>query len=276
MNSVPLPALSVARVSGPDAADFLQAQLSADIAALAPDAAGFACYCSPRGQVLGLLLVCRRDEDFLMLAARSLLPGLVDRLRMFVLRARVEMQIEPEWAICGSPDPTDAAADRSVWRAGETGLYYAVIEEGAPGSGKAIDGERNDAWKRAEFEAGICWLGPETAERFIPQMLGFDRIGAVSFSKGCYPGQEIVARARYLGRVKRKPLLLAAEGRITPQPGSHADLLRDGVWSDATVVDSVPAGTDSTWVFVVGPADPEEAGVKALRLDGADYRCATM
>ncbi|MGD2127791.1 MAG: hypothetical protein PVJ33_05315 [Lysobacterales bacterium] len=277
MNSVPLPALSVARVSGPDAADFLQAQLSADIAAVAPGAAGFACYCSPRGQVLGLLLVCRRDEGFLMLAARSLLPGLVDRLRMFVLRARVEMQVEPEWAICGLPDPGDATVARSRWRAGETGLYYAVFEEGAQGSRKALDAERNvPGWKRAEFEAGICWLGPETAERFIPQMLGFDHIGAVSFSKGCYPGQEIIARARYLGRVKRKPLLLAVEGRITPQPGGHADLFRDGEWSEATVVDSVPSGEDSTWVFIVGPADPDGAGVKALRLDGADYRCATM
>lgn len=276
--SVPLPALSVARVSGPDAADFLQAQLSADVAALAPHAAGFACYCSPRGQVLGLLLICRRGEDFLVLAARSLLPGLVDRLRMFVLRARVELQMQPEWAVCGLPVPGDAAADRSVWCAGETGLCYAILEEGTPEPARPAVGENLDetGWKRKEFEAGVCWLGPETAERFIPQMLGFDRIGAVSFSKGCYPGQEIVARARYLGRVKRKPLLLEVEERIMPHPGSQAGLLRGGDWSDAIVVDSTPSGMDSTWVFAVGLADPEGAEVNALRLDGADYRCATI
>jgi len=96
----PLPYLSVARFEGPDAGEFLQAQLSADIAALEPGDATFACYCTPRGQVIGLLLVCRQDDGYLVTAAAVLLQQILTRLKMFVLRSRVEFSAQPGIAVC--------------------------------------------------------------------------------------------------------------------------------------------------------------------------------
>jgi len=266
--------LAAARVSGHDAVAFLQAQLSADIAALAPGDAGFACYCSPRGQVLGLLLVCRRSGDFVIVSSGALLPGILQRLRMFVLRARVEMALEPGWIVCGVQEPGDVRAPASAWHAGATGLSYVVLEEETPAAsapGEAGHDGARAGWRHRELEAGVSWLYPETAERFIPQMLGFDRIGAVSFSKGCYPGQEIVARARYLGKVKRKPLPVRVHGRFAPEPGAAAAVLRSGEWSDVTVIDSAPGPHDATLVLTVA-AELEGAPPQALRYLERDYQ----
>ncbi len=102
----------------------------------------------------------------------------------------------------------------------------------------------------------MTWLGAETSEKFIPQMLGYEQIGAVSFSKGCYPGQEIVARARYLGKVKRKPVIvrtsenLAASGGIrwnccAGKPGRR----------ELSLIQQLP--DEGTLLFIVAPVEPE-------------------
>ncbi|MDX1381678.1 MAG: hypothetical protein R3233_11180, partial [Xanthomonadales bacterium] len=232
--------LAAARVAGPDAAAFLHGQLSADVAALADGAGGFACYCSPRGQVYGLLLVCRRGPDFLLAGAAGLLPGMLQRLRLFVLRARVELALADELGVFGIDGAADAADSEAVNTA--AGLVYAVsaprdATDGAPEAA-------SDGWKATELRHGVAWLEPATSERFIPQMLGFDRLGAVSFTKGCYPGQEIIARARYLGKVKRRPLRLLLEDTDAaaalaaggPEHGSNLVLAAGAERLEATLV----------------------------------------
>ena len=126
-----------------------------------------------------------------------------------------------------------------------------------------------------ELRAGVTWLGPGSSERFIPQMLGFDELDAVSFSKGCYPGQEIVARARYLGSVKRKPLVLEVNGAVEPEPGAKLRVQRGEEWHDAVVVDSAPAGAGRTVVFTVARAEPD-LPAQALEFGGETYGCATI
>ena len=101
LTTIPLKNLSFARFEGPDASSFLQTQLSADIAALEPGDATYACYCSPRGQVFGLLLVCREDACFNVVAASHLLPGILKRLKMYVMRAKVEISEPPAMQVCG-------------------------------------------------------------------------------------------------------------------------------------------------------------------------------
>ena len=272
MSSIALPYLSAARVSGPDAGAFLQAQLSADIAGLQEGHATLACYCSPRGQVFGLLLVIRNDDDYLLLGAASLLPGMVERLRLYVLRARVQLAMVPELAVAGlgadgSPDSAAGFSPPGI------GLTYGLQEAGS--SSTALPGD----WKALELARGIAWLGPETTERFIPQMLGFDTIGAVSFSKGCYPGQEIVARAKHLGKVKRKPRFPRAGSGPIPA-GSSVRLIAGGQSLDGTVVDSVALGvpsdgSDERSLLMVVSAEPPDP-VEAIEHEGRTYRCATM
>jgi folate-binding protein YgfZ len=267
LTAIRLNHLSVARFHGLDAGDFLHRQLSADIAALAAGEAGFACCCTPKGQVIGLLLVCRMGEEFLVAGSAELLPLVLARLRMFVLRSRVEFSIDPELKVYGA-ESTSGLPGIAEFQPAGVGLYYHFSQE--PDSLEMP----GDSFKVAEISHRVAWLGAETSEKFIPQMLGYDQIGAVSFSKGCYPGQEIVARTRYLGKVKRKPVIVRTAEQIMVNPGDHVELLRGETWTQAVVIDSAPAG-DGSLLFVVAPAEPEMSPVE-LRYGERLYRCATM
>jgi folate-binding protein YgfZ len=263
----PLDYLTVARFTGPDAGGFLHAQLSADIAVLEPGGATFACCCSPRGQVMGLLLVCRQDDDYLVAAASELLPGILTRLKMFVLRSRVEFSAQPGEAICGV-GKREELSGRDTFQPGGSDLRYHFPENAVEGN----SGSEN--FKEQEIRNHVVWLGSETTEKFIPQMLGFDQLGAVSFTKGCYPGQEIVARARYLGKVKRKPVLVQITQELPIDPAERVELRREDTWSAGTVIDSVSGIETGTLYFIVAPGEPETAP-EELRYQDRSYRCAT-
>lgn len=274
-----LPYLAAARVRGPDATAFLHAQLSADVAAFADGEAGFACYCSPRGQVYGLLLVCRRADEFLLAGSAELLPDILDRLRLFVLRARLDLAGADDCAVLGVEPPAEGPA--VAYETG-SGLCYAVAPRAAEPE-HAEPEQDAAAWKLRELQHGVAWLGKETSERFIPQMLGFDRIGAVSFSKGCYPGQEIVARAKYLGKVKRGPLRLlletpddsAAELADRVEAGAGLTLHAGSQRLEATLIDCAVSGsTGQVLLFVVAPAADD--AIDAVEVAGRGYRCATI
>lgn len=263
----PLENLSVARFSGQEAGDFLQNQLSADIDALASGSAGFACYCTPKGQVIALLLVCRLDQGFAVVGAAELMPQLLARLKMFVFRTRVEFSAEPELKVYGARTGQQPC-EPGVFEPGASGLCYRVSAEPPPG------GMLEASFKMAEILAGVVWLGADTTEKFIPQMLGFDRIGAVSFSKGCYPGQEIVARTRYLGKVKRSPVIVRTTEPLAAKPSEKIELLRGQTWSAGVVIDSA-SSEDGTVLFIVAPNDPDDPPA-TLKHEGLLYRCATM
>ena len=260
--------LSTARFAGPDAADFLHAQLSADIAALQDGESTFACYCTPKGQVIALLLVCRDGDDFLVAAAGELLPAVLQRLRMFVLRSNVEFSLDENLRVFGLDETHDQRKSLQVFTPNEHDLAYALAE--------AVPAAASDSgeWKARELQRGIVWLSPATSEKFIPQMLGYQDMGAVSFSKGCYPGQEIVARTKYLGRVKRKPRLLLLESELQIPNGSAALLMTDSGTIDGIVADSVTVGPGQSLLFAVARFE-EDQQLIALEHDGRNYRCAT-
>jgi len=265
---MPLDYLSIARFQGPDAGDFLQAQLSADIAALEPGDATFACYCTPRGQVIGLLLVCRQHDGYLVASAAGLLPRILTRFKMFVLRSRVEFVAQPGLAVYGI-EPQEDIADPGVFQPDGFPMAYLFREN----TGES--GASSERFKALEINNRVTWLGPETAEKFIPQMLGFDQIGAVSYSKGCYPGQEIVARTRYLGKVKRQPVVVLLQEGLQIRPAERVELRRENAWSNGIVIDSAPAKAAGTLFFIVAPREPE-TGPEELKYQDQSYRCATI
>ena len=260
--------LSVARFHGPDVGEFLQAQLSADVAVLEPGDATFACYCTPRGQVIGLLLVCRQDDGFLVAAAAELLPRILTRLKMFVLRSKVEFSLQSGITVCGAGPGEDISVPEAFQPDGLP-LHYLF-----PENADTAD-DRSERFKALEIRSRITWLGLETAEKFIPQMLGFDQIGAVSYTKGCYPGQEIVARTRYLGKVKRRPVIVQTQEALQINPAERVELRRGDEWSGGTVIDSVVSDEGGTVCFVVAPGEPD-TGVEELRYQDRSYRCATI
>jgi len=267
LTRIALPYLAVASVRGADAAAFLQAQLSADVESLTPGGSTFACYCSPRGQVYGLLMVFPEPDALRVVAAAELLPRIEQRLRLFVLRTRVEIEKEAGLRVFGV---SDAAPGDGILRPLPDGPCYRVA------AGPCEPDASSAQWKARELGAGIAWLGLATSEHFIPQMLGFDTLGAVSFRKGCYPGQEIIARARYLGQVKRRRLCLRVAGAPDLQPGTMVDIQAGSEWQAASVIDSVrPAAADPCQiVFLVAPVT--EGPVEALRHAERIYGCATM
>jgi tRNA-modifying protein YgfZ len=252
---IPLPYLTACRVVGADAGAFLHGQLAADIASLATGEACFAACCSARGQVIGLLLVHRGATGWLVAGARTLIPGMIARLKRYVLRSRVEFH-EQTHVLAGVVQDAPPNGGEALIRPHGTALRYTLVEP-------APDAPDPAGWRRTEVRCGVLWLQPETSERFIPQMLGLERIGAVSFNKGCYPGQEIIARARYLGRVKRRPLWLEFTAPQAPQVGTECRLETGSGHADAVVVEAV-GGPGDTWLAVLVAAPEEGATVEAI------------
>jgi folate-binding protein YgfZ len=121
----------------------------------------------------------------------------------------------------------------------------------------ATNSSPQDSWKMADLKQGICWLGPESSGQFLPQMLGFDKLGAVNFRKGCYPGQEIVARTHYLGKVKRHPRLLCTKSMGSPDTLDEIQILENDNAYKAVIVDYAQPENDGTCLFVITRMDPD-------------------
>ena len=221
--------LAVLRITGADAVQFLQAQLSNDIASLSEDDARLAAYCNPKGRMLGSMIIVREQADIadslLALVKADIVEPLLKRLRMFVLRSKVSFEVAPfaVWGYSGHEPPEDAAPaqwkvsrdeqglriNAPVTSAGGTRQWVILPENGTPHtlSGLAdLPVAEREAWYAQDIEAGLGWVEDGNVELFIPQSLNYDLNGGVSFTKGCYPGQEVVARAHFRGVVKRRGL----------------------------------------------------------------------
>ena len=247
--------LSAIRFFGPDAGSFLQAQMSADIDALEDGQSTFAAYCSPQGKVFGLLLIGRHDDDYTVLGSAQLMPSIVHRLRIYIFRSKVEIESLDKLHVCGvlPSQPGDPASP--VFSPGSRPLSYALVSEGTHSD------EATERWRQSELSHGVAWLDTNTTEKFIPQMLGYDQLDAVSFTKGCYPGQEIVARTYYLGRVKRKPLLTTIVGQAVIENGSRVQIQYETATVNGTLLDSAPAGTENTLLFIITRVEDEQKPV---------------
>lgn len=249
--------LSAIRFNGADAGDFLHNQLSADVLALANGESTFACYCEPRGRVLALMLVSRDGDDIYVVMSAPLAASVATRLRMYVMRAKVDIEVLDNCIVSGvhagelpPRSPSDVAVvavpdstDHLVITTGETTL--------------TADSAPMKAWKVAELQRGITWLCPETSGQFLPQMLGYDSLGAVNFHKGCYPGQEIVARTHYLGKVKRHPRLLCTTALICPSPLDKIQITSNERSYDAVITDCGHAEGGGGCLYVVTRMDPD-------------------
>ena len=268
----PLDSLSSLAVTGPDARGFLQGQLSSNLDEVTPTRGQLSGWHDPKGRVLAFLRVLPWGEGFLLVTHAELAAAIEQRLRMFILRAKVTVEAGPRVygvavgragplaignGLQVGVEPGDAAcldsasAMRMPGRAG-----WLVVGEPGDTPGPA-DAAAVAAWEQAEVEAGIPEVYPATSGQFVAQMLNLDRIGAVSFTKGCYPGQEIVARAHHLGRVKRRARLF----RVTGAPPAPGDPLAD---SGGTVVRTAARGDDCLLMAVV----PDDATGPSTLADG--------
>lgn len=226
----PLADRGTIRVRGADRDTFLQGQLSSDLRELTPTRGQLASYSTPKGRVLAIFAAIRSGDDIWLETSRSLLAPTLKRLRMFVMRSKVTLDDAGSDVISiGVAGPN---ADRVLAAAGllvPSVLCLCVEVEGivvmrrrGPQNRYSLHGPADrlaalwstlavnarpigtEAWRLTDILAGFPALHPETAEQHVAQMLNLDQLDGISFTKGCYPGQEIVARLHYLGNLKRR------------------------------------------------------------------------
>ena len=253
----PLPGWTAVRIGGPDASAFLQGQFTNDVALLSPGATQWNGWCSPKGRLLATFALKRCADDTFMLAIPSdVAPAFLKRLGMFVFRSKVSIEILEGYRLIGTTARTSAiegagipfeALDlpdgrRIVVAPSESA---ALIEEALGESALAAD---PIAWDQLAIHAGVATITVPTQDRFVPQMLNWELIGGVSFQKGCYPGQEIVARMQYLGRLKERLYRAHVAMRPVvdgvPQPGQPLYGATFGAQACGTIVNAAPSTRD--------------------------------
>ncbi|MFZ9429859.1 MAG: YgfZ/GcvT domain-containing protein [Burkholderiaceae bacterium] len=221
--------LGVLEVQGPDAGTFLQGQLTQDVLGMGLDTARAGGYCSAKGRLLGNFVIVRVGEQAWWLVTHAqLLESLAKRLKMFVLRAQCTVtalthkQVIGQtlnhrgvWSVSaladGDPSTTSGCIAIGWW--GGRSLVLQDDDGRPPAQDGAPDGDTSlEAWRCEDILAGWPWIEPATVEQFVPQMVNFEVLGGVNFRKGCYPGQEVVARSQYRGTLKRRMALLSAPG----------------------------------------------------------------
>jgi folate-binding protein YgfZ len=223
--AAPLPHWGVISAKGTDAAAFLHGQLTNDFALLDNSHARLAGYCSAKGRLLASFIGWKHADDEVLLACSAdLLAPTLKRLSMFVLRAKCKLSdASAQWRLLGLANASAYAGDAAVWgkawrngadiirlpdAAGTTRYLWAAPVETTP---PALPALATEAWRWGEVASGVVTIEAATVDQFVPQMLNYELIGGVDFKKGCYPGQEIVARSQYRGTIKRRTFLFNSE-----------------------------------------------------------------
>ncbi len=246
--SVELDDLGALRIAGADAVRFLQGQLSNDLARLSTERSALAGLHNPQGRTIALLRIVQlAPDDLLALLPLELTATVAARLSKYVLRARVKVTDEsPSWRISGlvassavtpSPPgafPTIAGAqhrlgDRLLLCVGEQpGRWLMIARAGAEAPANqdlpARTPASRDTWRQLDIIAGLPQVYGATSEQFVAQMLNLDIVGAIAFDKGCYTGQEVIARAHYRGRVKRRLQRFRSRRPLDLKPGDNGEL----------------------------------------------------
>jgi folate-binding protein YgfZ len=267
-----LPFLGVLRVGGEDAARFLQGQLTNDTRLLADGRTQFSACTTPQGRVVALLRLRQTDDAIYALLPQELAATVATSLRRFVLRAKVDLQVATDlrvaWvprALCPSPESGatgivsfDYAPGRRVIATDGTTLQTMAAPSIEPRP------EIENEWRAADIAAGLPQVFAATSGAFVPQMLNLDRLDAISFTKGCYTGQEIVARTQHLGRIKRRTLRY----RLPPgtEPAPLAGLSLDG----QKVAEVVMSATRDEAVELLAVTTLEALGRTLLAEDGRE------
>jgi folate-binding protein YgfZ len=287
--------LGLIAVTGDDAASFLHNQLTNDVEHLGTGEARLAGYCTPKGRLQATFLMWRDAQSVYLQLPRELQPALQKRLSMFVLRSKAKLSdAGAEVVVLG----LGGAAAQSALRLHVDALPatpYAKVDTplgtlirvadafGAPRyewilapanaaavmpalrASLALGG--NQAWQLSAIHAGVPQITARTQEQFVPQMINFELLGGVNFKKGCYPGQEIVARSQYLGKLKRRAALVTIDAAAA-KAGDEVFALSDPGQPCGMVVNAADNGAGGVDALVEMKLAALEAG--DIRLGSAD------
>ena len=272
--------LAVLRVLGSDRVGFLQGQLTQDLLKLSATQSLLAGWANPKGRLLCIMQLCQRGDEILAVLPADLLNDVMRRLQMFVLRADVRLEAAG-FDVIGLLDLSQSGADQVAGLAlpatpgacvssddlllartpDDSGRALALgdpqtLEALLANNGTAADA---DDWSRAGIAAGVPTISAAGSEAFVPQMVNLDLLGGISFSKGCYVGQEVVARTQNLGRIKRRMFRFALQGN-EPVAAGEPLVDADGDKVGTVVTAYPPATAGNCW--------------RSLRSDARTGRCA--
>ncbi|MBV7534643.1 folate-binding protein [Duganella sp. sic0402] len=268
----PITDLGLIALDGEESASFLHTQLTNDVEHLGQGEARLAGYCSPKGRLLASFLMWRNETTIFLQLPRDIQAAVQKRLSMFVLRAKTKLsdagELPAHQVVLGLGGALADAALQSWFDAlpaqpfskldHPLGTLIRVADAfGAPRYQWLLSAETaqnvvpeladklnvggNDAWHLSEIHAGIPQIGKATQEQFVPQMINFELLGGVNFKKGCYPGQEIVARSQYLGKLKRRTTLVSIPD-LSAAAGQEVFATADPEQPCGMIVNAAPNG----------------------------------
>ena len=231
-------------VSGEDAATFLQGQLTNDIHQVTNQHAIYSGFCNPKGRLIGFFIIIKFNESYLLILPRSILENIHKKLSMYILRSKVKLTMQDEAIqIYGLLDKNKNSNNEALPKnhldvlnsnechiiklqgvgrfmlVGLKDACQALIHENPD----FIEDQEINLWKQEEILSGCPNIYPATQEAFIPQSLNLDLMDAINFKKGCYTGQEIVARTHYLGKPKRRMFIAKAQAELHSSIGDSID-----------------------------------------------------
>jgi folate-binding protein YgfZ len=296
----PITDLGLIALDGEESASFLHTQLTNDVEHLGQGEARLAGYCSPKGRLLASFLMWRNETTIFLQLPRDIQAAVQKRLSMFVLRAKTKLSDASElpanqvvlglggglaeaalqtWFDALPAQPfskldhplgtlirvADAfGAPRYQWL-----LSADTAQNVVPELADKLNVGANDAWHLSEIHAGIPQIGKATQEQFVPQMINFELLGGVNFKKGCYPGQEIVARSQYLGKLKRRTTLVSIPD-VSAAAGQEVFATADPEQPCGMIVNAAPNGNGGVDALVeMKLAAIEAASVRLGSAQGA-------
>ena len=273
----PLSNFGVMAFSGADAISFLHRQLTNDLEHLSDKAARLAGYCTPQGRLLATFLMWKNADRILLQLPQDILNGLQKRLKMYVLRDKVNITEADELAQLGLGGHAAAEA-LTPWFAALPSQAYEKVENehGSlirvtdafdaprylwvmqnenlvtvwPALNTKLTAFADKAWKLAEIDAGIPHITTPTQEKFVAQMVNFELVGGVSFKKGCYPGQEIVARMQHRGKTPRRMLKANIELNLDVVAGTEVFASDDSTQPCGMIVNAEQNGLNRVTCLV--------------------------
>ena len=279
----PLTHLGVIRAAGEDAVKFLQGQLTNDFALLDEGHARLAAFCSPKGRMQASFIGFRRGPDeVLLVCSLDLLPATLKRLSMFVMRAKAKLtdatgdfrlyglvgdavaqSIDPASPPWTRADLGDATAISLYPADGQPRALLLAPGDAVAPSGPALTGEQ---WAGTEVRSGVATVSQPIFEALVPQMLNYESVGGVNFKKGCYPGQEVVARSQFRGTLKRRAYVVHAAAPLAAGQEVFADT--DPDQPCGVVVQAAPAPGGGFDAIVSMQTAAQSARLTAGSVDG--------
>ena len=299
---VPLTDFGLISATGEDASSFLHNQLTNDVLHLG-DGVRLAGYCTPKGRLLATFLMWKAADAVLLQIPRQLQPAVQKRLQMFIMRTKATLGDAGDQLVqLGLAGPA-ATAVLGHWFTSLPTIPYARVETAAGTLIRLSDtGNVDDAtaagvarylwltdaataqvawptltavlrpagagaWLLAQIRTGIPLVTAATQEQFVPQMINFEAVGGVNFKKGCYPGQEIVARSQYLGKLKRR-MMPASVGTTDVRPGTEVFSNADPQQACGMVVNAAPVNATTSLCLVELKLAALESTVHLGAIDG--------